>query len=378
MESLSALNINKYELGSVIVSEKSPKGMVVILQGNVGVYKNHGMHDELFVKSVSDGSFYCERSLFMNQEHDVTLIALTEVLAIIVTRNNVNEFYVKYPAVAFSITENIYKWLAEAHAAVKEAQPSIINPGLSGKSPLFPEGHGNYTLQLTNDNKSVLSMTQSACPLCGRKFDTHYILMSKLRREKTDPDLRARYRETEPMYYNILSCPNCLFSAESASFTSAPKKYADEINNRLGQYRSSVKIKTGQERDTFTVFAGYYLALLCAPIAFDNHELTTAGLWLKISRLYEDCKDKKMYMYAVRQALDAYNHVYSNVRINDKQSQQVRFMLGDLYFKTADYDRARQFFYMIKSDKMAPATLMRPVEERLETIREIKQQNPDS
>jgi hypothetical protein len=79
-----------------------------------------------------------------------------------------------------------------------------------------------------------------------------------------------------------------------------------------------------------------------------------------------------MHKYAVKQTLDSYSYVYANIRINESQTQQVRCLLGELYFKLGDYDASRQFLFMIKSDKDAPASLKRQAENRLETIREIK------
>jgi hypothetical protein len=262
------------------------------------------------------------------------------------------------------------KAIAEAEAKAKAEKEAAEKP--SEKSPLFPQGHGSYVLKLANDS-NILSITKTDCPLCGHNFDSHYVLMSRLRRLGSDLDLRVRYKDIEPLHYSIVTCPNCLYSAESALFPTAQSKHAEDIKQRVAPYKL-IKVKTGVKRDTFDVFIGYYLALICTPGIFENHEMTTAGLWLKISRLYDDCKDEKMFEYAVKEALKAYDYVYTKVRINDKQSQQVRFIIGDLHYKLKNYDAARQFFFMIKSDATAPDTLKRPTEERIEAIRAIKNQ----
>jgi hypothetical protein len=379
------LNIGKFPSGTIIISDESPKEMIVVLQGDAGLYKNYKKPDEIFIKSVGAGNFCCEQSLFLNREHDNTLVAVSDVFALAITRDNINEFYAKFPDVAFSITEAIYQKFVDATALLWDIKAEVEEqteaeakgnykpaPKPAQKYTLFPEGHGDYTLALSNANANIISLTQSACPLCGRKFDSHYILMSKLRRDKTDPDMRIRYKDAEPLHYNVITCPNCLFSAESTSFPTAQKKHTDAVNDMLAKHRAEISIKTGAERDSLTVFAGYYLALLCAPIVFDNHELVVAGLWLKISRLYEDCGDSPMHIYAVKQALEAYNHVYTNICINDKQTQQVRFVIAELYFKLGAYDESRQFFYMLKADPLTPLSISRPVEARLDKIKEIK------
>jgi len=117
--------------------------------------------------------------------------------------------------------------------------------------------------------------------------------------------------------------------------------------------------------------------LLCAPIAFDDHELITAGIWLELSRVYEDCKDKNMYVYAVNQTLDAYNYAYTQTRLTDSQSRQVCFLLGELNFKLGDYEQARQLFYKVKTDALASPALTRAAEDRFDDIREIRNENAD-
>jgi hypothetical protein len=383
VESVTALNPQQHPFGAIIVSEESMKQMIVVLQGNAGVYKNYKMTNETFVKSVGQGSFACEQSLFLNREHDETLVALTDVIVLAVTRNNIKEFFTKYPDVAFSIVEQIYKRLAETSAALEKLQPGKqAEAKTPQKSSLFPEGHAadgkSYTLPLNHKQSDIICLNKTACPLCGRKFESHYILSSKLRRLNADTDMRVRYKDVEPLYYNIITCPNCLYSAEVTNFNEAPKRQADAVNAKIGPYRLETTILTGNERDTNTVFIGYYLALLCAPVIADNHELTVAGLWLKISRLYEDCKDSKMHLFAVRKTLESYNYVYANLRISDSQTQQVRCLLGELYFKLGDFDAARQFLFMIKADKDAPASLKRQAENRLETIREIKKNESEA
>jgi hypothetical protein len=358
------------------------KQMIVVIQGNAGVYKNYKMTNETFVKSVGQGGFACEQSLFMNKEHDEALVALTDVIVLSVTRNNIKEFYTKYADIAISITEQIFKRLAETSEALdkhERLQPKEKTAAPPQKSSLFPEGHtGNYNLPMTHNQSNIICLNKAACPLCGRKFETHYILSSKLRRLNADTDMRVRYKDVEPLYYNIITCPNCLYSAETTTFNEAPKRFAEAVNAKIAPYRLETKIETGNDRDTHTVFVGYYLALLCAPIVADSHELTVAGLWLKISRLYEDCKDSKMTLYATRQALNSYNYVYANLRITDNQTQQVRCLLGELYFKLGEYDASRQFLFMLKSDKDAPASLKRQAENRLENIREIKKNESEA
>jgi hypothetical protein len=131
-------------------------------------------------------------------------------------------------------------------------------------------------------------------------------------------------------------------------------------------------IRTGTERDTFTVFAGYYLAILCAPVAFDDHQLITANLWLRISRLYKDCEEETLRLYAVKKALEDYEYAYQNLKISEKQSQQLCYIMGDLQYQLGDLDEARNYFFVAKSNREGSALMKRQADMRLEEIRELK------
>jgi uncharacterized protein (DUF2225 family) len=255
-----------------------------------------------------------------------------------------------------------------AARAIRFPQENQDKSGESDCTPILPEGHGSYTLTPANDS-DALAVVKTDCPLCGRNFDNHFLLSSKLRRTGSDPDMRVRFAGIEPMHYNITTCPDCLFSAESEVFTDASKRAADDVFSALAPYKGT-QVKIGRERDIDSVFKSYYLALICAPIVTEKFpDLTVAGLWIKIMRLYEDCGDKSMYEYAFDKTFAAYNHVYSSVRIPDKQSQQVAYILAELNFKRGNYDEARQLFHPLKKAPGASASFVRAVEDRLETIR---------
>jgi hypothetical protein len=243
---------------------------------------------------------------------------------------------------------------------------------------LFPEGHGSYDLQPANDS-AALAIVKTKCPLCDCEFDNHFLLTSRLGAGKKDPDMRVRYSIIEPLHYAITTCPECLFSAEAEAFADTPKRYAEAIYKTIEQYKDAenqIQIKIGKERDIDSVFASFYLALACAPAALErNHEMACAGLWLKISRLYEDCGDSNMHDFAFAKTYEAYDYIYSNIRLDDKVLQQIAFLLGNLNFKRGKYDEARQLLYSIKAAKTAPPTLARAVDDKLEVIRKIM--NPD-
>ncbi|MCL2068554.1 MAG: DUF2225 domain-containing protein [Oscillospiraceae bacterium] len=369
-------NVKTYAKGSVVIKAGtgpgSPRDMIFILQGNIGVYRDHGMTNERQVQVIGNGDFYGESALFLNRDHTETLIALTDVVAFLITRRNVGEFFATQPDMTGTLIEGLCGRLAEAYAEISKLRRSDNVDAASAQSSLFPEGHASYLLPLDNASDNVYTTTVK-CPLCQYSFENVMVIVAKLRLEKTEPSLRARYRGIEPLYYEIITCPNCLFSASTDAFQEASKRLASSMNQKTGPYRLEIKVSAGRERDTFTVFAGYYLALLCAPIISENPSLATASLWMKLDRIYQDAGDMKMADYAAAKAFADYQYAYENIHMSEKGSQQLCYLMGDLAMRVADIDTARNYFFLCKSNKAAGSNVMvMQADRRLEEIRVMK------
>ena len=371
-----AIGVQAYAAGTVILREgpSSPKVMAIVLQGNVGVFRYFGTNTQRQEKVLTQGNVHGELSLFSGYPPKETLVALTDSAILIVSRKNLHEFFQKQTALAVTVIEDLCRKLCDpdfhAEALLPEEQQTR-------ESSLFPKEQGDYKLPLTND-ASLIYPTTTTCPLCGYSFDSLTVFESRLRRDKVDPDQRVRYHELEPLYYEIITCPNCLFSASAGKFEEVERHSANMIMQQVGPYKLEMFIRTGRERDTFTVFAGYYLAILCAPYIYDDHQLFTAVLWLKVSRLYQDVGDTKLFLWATQKALDEYIYCYERLRINEKQSQQVCFMMGEMYFRLGEYDKARQYLFMAKTNKFGTPLMQRQADLRIDDVREAMQAAKDS
>ena len=372
MANENTVSMKTFSTGDIIIQEgpEAPKEMIIVLQGNVGVFKNYKLNSEIQLKVIGQGSFHGEFPLFLAQEQKETLVALTNVAVMVVSEAGVNHFFSKHSSIAASVVTDICKKLFDSTEELRKLRPAEDREQ-SRRSGLFPEKHGSYRLSGMNNTSELLYASKTTCPLCAHTFDSLTVLQSKLRLDKTDTDLRTRYKGFEPLYYEITTCPNCFFSASSGSFASVSRHFADKVNQKVGPYKLEMYVLTGADRDTFSVFAGFYLALLCAPAIYPDHQLTTSGLWLKISRLYQDCEDQEMYLYAAKKALDEYNYALEHINMSEKQSQHICYIMGGLYLRMGDVNAARNFFHMAKMNKEGTPLMRQQADMRLEETREL-------
>ena len=363
-------NIQNFAKGSIIAKadHASSPEMFVIMSGSVGVYLNYSLATQKLAGVLSAGGYYGEKNLFLSQPREHSLVALSDAAVLIVNKRTLGAFLAQ-TELAASVISGICGKLLEAEKAVALYNLQNSDQQISSASSLFPEGHGKYTLPINNAS-DMLYEDKINCPVCAHPFSTMKVITSRLKTESTDKDLRTRYKDFEPLYYDVTSCPKCFYSATGTYFEEATKRLMPKVNSVVAPYQLDLYINAGVQRDTFTVFTGFYLAILCAD-CFDNPKLVSAGLWLKLSRLYDDCGDKNMYMYASQKALEDYLYSYKNYRIDGKQMQNMRFVIADLYLRVGEVHLSREFFFMVKSDKSAPPLLARRADERLEETREL-------
>jgi uncharacterized protein (DUF2225 family) len=340
----TAGNIRKYEKDTVIVAEGTRSDeMFILLQGGASVYKNHGKFNQQEITILRLGGFYGENCLFLNRETTGSLVATSDSVIMAVNEKNYAEAFSRQPDLAFSMIGQLVRRLDSANKTIDQMnskdKSGVIDTGFS-KSELFPPTHGAYTLALTNEKSEFVFKNAMTCPLCGAKFETLSILTSRLRREGTDRDLRVRYIGVEPMHYDIVSCPECLYSAPVDIFPNAARKFENAVRTELGRFAGQGLVKPGMARDSATVFAGYYLAIRSVPICFDEFQTIVGGLWQKLSRLYMDVGNEELYLFASDNA-------------------------------AKNYDNARNFFYQAKINRQGTPVMVQQADRRLEDIKEL-------
>ncbi len=375
----------KYQQGAVISSDGSDAEFYVVLKGEIGIFINYQKPNEEMIATVSPGDFYVETAPIMKKNRHETVVAISDVFAVHIDKSNMADFFSEEPEFAYDlfkamgvrlemIAADFEKQCGHAWSKPKAASPEAIharNVVLGADFSLFPEGHGQYELSLDNANKELLSDSSVICPNCKRRVAIRKVRNTNLTIIKTDRDMRNHYKGIEPLHYDVVTCPDCLYSALGDMFES-PDQIDAVLPRELQNMKHKIKLLTGLEMDNESVFAGYYLALHCAPKSFRRHQLVTARLLLKLSRIYEDCGDSAMADQTAQKSLDAYLYAYMHLDVSDKEDQQLCIIIGELSLRLNDLKTAKNYFYKAKTEKTGSPSLKRQAENRLMDIREME------
>ncbi len=385
----------KYAQGTVM-NMSGDDQMHIILHGEAGVVASSPDGHSLAGR-LGPGDFFGETALFLGIQIPDSVIALTDIITLPVSRSTVNEFFRNESAIAFEICRALCnRRQSEQKTNPATASLAVDEPPDANESPaakdnpstekavaakeaapgeahfsLFPEDHGQYALSIDNSDREHLMERTISCPLCRQSFGVLSVRPSKLVVESTDGDMRPRYKGIEPLYYDVITCPHCLYSALSDMFEST-KKPAAAFLIKLRSIKEGCGLDFSSGTTTDSVFAGYYLALMCAPQCFPKHQLVTAKLLLKLSRIYQDCTDSLLETRTARQALDTYMYIYQNLEVPVEQEQQLCMVIAELSAKLGENRQAKDFFFKIKINRTAAPLLRRQAENRLYDIRECE------
>jgi uncharacterized protein (DUF2225 family) len=382
-----------FKPGEVLVREGDRDlRLYIVVTGSVIIYKNYQKVGETRLEELVVGEFFGEQSLFLGIGQPATAVAAQETLAYSLTRAEIFDFFRDEPDAAFALCADICQRLkamsrpefetvsepettpAPAPAPAPEPEPDPERE--AGFSAFFPPGHGHYRLPEPEEAPppDIIFKAKEKCPVCGMIFEASGVRESKLIRRRTDADLREHFKGVEPIHYDVITCPQCWYSALRDNFDAAEPADPQRLLAELTALHRDLDFNFDNRRDAAEVFTGYYLALRSAPLCFRQAEAQTARLWLKLSRLYEDCGDGAMAEYANRQALAAYEEVYQRANLNARAMQRLQFIMGDLHFKLGAFREARDLLFKAKTARGGTEQIRLCADNRLDLMREAEKQ----
>lgn len=360
------------------------------------------------------GMLFGEEALLLGRPYAATLVALTELTALALTRETLPQLLAASPGAGLELLALVYLSHAPADAPWPALPPSVRveaedapaeeggqdpapsevqpePPQDEGDAPpvpaaqdtaqewqeslasageptdLFPEGHGIYSLELDNASPLLYQKSQT-CPMCKHAFKATAVRASKLVAERTDDDMRVHYAGIEPLHYEVVTCPKCWYSASVEQFEQADRRPSKAFFAAMQHYQDTLPLQFDAPPDDVTVFASYYLALRCAPLCFYRHQSILSRLWVKLGRLYEDCGDTAMWRSCCEQALENYLYLYEKTDVPPAQLQQICYMMGELNYRLGNLREARKFFFEAKTDPLGSPAVKRMADRRIAFI----------
>lgn len=236
---------------------------------------------------------------------------------------------------------------------------------------LYPLGAPDYSLTAPESDASYLYQHSVTCPLCHKPFTVTATMQSRLQLKCIEKDMRKRYKNMEPLWYDIWQCPSCNYAAPESHFEVKRDigLHADEIAASISSFKD-ILIYTSP-RTMNQVITSKYLALLWANF-FDQDYTIRAKLWLHLSWLYQDLGDEELFKKATEKALEYYRRLYYTSRKEfDPAVEQVCFLImAELFQRGGDLKNAYECLIHVRSLKEGKRIYLQDAKDRLADLME--------
>ncbi len=374
--------IKKYNTDAVITLEgEMGQEMFFILSGKVGIFLNTFADDAIKVTELATGEIFGEMSLLEDLPRTATVIALEPLNLLVIDKNHFEFFISRQPEMAFKIMKALSARLRCANKALLKPENDTDLTNSANIDPLkveenvivpalFPEGHKTYDLLPKADSSDIVFDRVVPCPICGNKFITYGQKMSKLRSKGMDNDLRRRYENFDPLWYNVWTCPECYYSNYYHEFPSISPTKHKLVSAKIKSILNGEKLSIVKDANINQLFTQYYLLLLCTQaVAAPNIKL--GKIWMNLMWLYRDCGDDEMVKTAATSALKYYQEAYlkCDTDFKPEDEQQLCIILSELYIINEKTDEAFKYLMKARTQRGGNKTFSQMAEFRLEELK---------
>jgi uncharacterized protein (DUF2225 family) len=192
---------------------------------------------------------------------------------------------------------------------------------------------------------SLLWTKRVACPICGEEFTTYNVHLNKISLVKLENDLYPVYKNLNPLFFSLYTCPKCKYSAfpdDFQNFNDLKKDYKDKIITEVKKF-DKIEIDLSENRTLEDAIKIHGLAFLIYD-SYTKDILTLAELTLKLGWLNRIKKDKKNEVYFKLKTLEYLETAFDNGKTNPKFSEiKMMYLIGEINYEFKRYKKAKQW-----------------------------------
>jgi uncharacterized protein (DUF2225 family) len=204
--------------------------------------------------------------------------------------------------------------------------------------------------------EDLLYTKEIECPTCYEKFNFLEIKSNSYTVEKIDSDFLRYCTNINPLFYGVLICNNCGYSALKQYF---PKM----LPNQRKAVKEKISVKWaprdyGSKYNVDIAIERYKLALInCVAKGARSGEI--ADVCLRLGWLYRLKEDPQKEKYYLEQAIYGFKEALQNERgsVVGIDDATLTYMIGELYRRIEDFQQASMFFSKIIADKSSKPSL---------------------
>ena len=375
--------LRRFEAGSTVFRQGEPGDeMFVILAGKVRI-ESQGRQGPVTLEELESGSIFGEMSLLERVPRSASAIAVEPTTLIAIREDRLRAAIAAEPELAMRMLRALsarVRRLEEmllAGTSLPSARPlpplpsAPPGPDNAGAAGLPREADAPLPGQA--DHRYVFAV-EVRCPVCKERFSALQVRTSRLQVAGRDLDLRTRYREFDPLWYQVWVCPHCRYAALRSEFQAVGDRAREALAaSRQERLAMDVRVNPegGSPRTAAEAVGAVLLALHCAETAHTGRE-KEGRLWLYLAWMWEELHQPDEAARARRHALQALQEAYERSR-SPEQDQRLAYLVGILHLQCGDPRSAHAYLLKAIDRKSGSAWLNARAREVLASLRSTGQ-----
>lgn len=223
--------------------------------------------------------------------------------------------------------------------------------------------------------------TEMVCPVCEVKFPVTKVRSRSVKLLKQDSDFCPHYEGINPLFYEVIVCPDCGFASHITTAGSINRfekqKVKELITNKWSQRDFS------GERSWAKALEAFKIALLNLNCR-EAYKSEIAKICIRIAWLYRYANDKELEQRYITHALNNYKAAFEGENLSESKMDEFvcMFIIGELSRRTGLFEQSQQWFSRLISSYADPKNKSKIPQSLIETTRdlvhEMKQQNKNA
>lgn len=217
---------------------------------------------------------------------------------------------------------------------------------LSQYIDIIPKAHKVYDLEAPKDYKKYILEKEMKCPVCGESSVHSVLRQSLLKLESITKDMRNIYSPIDPTWFEMATCPNCLYTNYASQFEKLPDKYIEQTKKVLQQMEPVKLLLDLESLNINVVFVKYFLAILCTTNPYLK-DFKLGRIWLNLAWLYSDVGDMALYQTAYEEAAKYYYKIYvgSSMELSSSEEQKLYMIVAAFMCYEHKYREAQKLYF---------------------------------
>lgn len=277
--------------------------MYIILKGSIGIFLTSAIGTLTQVAIIKEGDFFGEMAIFDNLPRSASCIAMEDTICVAVDKGNLQEFLIVCPDIARQMLENMSGRIRKLDAELYKNNRFVKERHVP-RFQIPVEYSYKHTIKEPYQNPDYLAKYTQKCPICGKAITVTGIKRNLLKAKSMDLDCKITYSQCDPLWYEVITCPNCYYTNHYLKFFGINNFEQDVVKRLLEKEHKPVveaRIERGTDFDYLVV--KYIQAIhLNENINPGANELI-GGLWRSLHWLCKDAEDKEFADYCAKKAV---------------------------------------------------------------------------